>query len=416
MSESAGALRDRPASSAPGLRVLVVDDTADIRFLLRLTLERDGRFEVVGEAGDGAEAIVAAARLRPDVVLLDLAMPVMDGLEALPQIRAQSAESKIVVLSGFNAREMSADALARGASSYLEKGGIADLLVPHILHHFPDRHDAPPVATDPVATDPVATDPVAGDRLAAVEPAGRQAAAPQVPPATDLADEWVSVLAHELNNPVTILQGFALLLQQATDSMSQDAIKESAAAISRAAKHLGALVEAFADLRKIEINSLDLVLEAADVSELVRETITDMAEVTGTHPVILEVVEGVHASIDPPRVRQVLINLLANAAKFSPDATRIEVRVAVDGDYATISVRDHGPGIPVDKMSELFRKFSRLDPTIDGTGVGLFLSRGIARAHGGDLILAESSAPGCRFVLRLPLLRAVAAPVTPLAP
>jgi signal transduction histidine kinase len=400
MSESAEALRNRPTSPGARLRVLVVDDTADIRFLVRLTLERDGRFEVVGEADDGAEAIVAAARLRPDVVLLDLAMPVMDGLEALPQIRAESAGSKIVVLSGFNAREMSADALARGASSYLEKGGIADLLVPHILHHFPDRGDAPPVVAQPAA----------GDRLALIEPAGGQPAALQAELAQDLAGEWVSVLAHELNNPVTVLQGFALLLQQATDSMSQDAIKESAAAISRAAKHLGALVEAFSDLRKIEINSLDLVLETADVSELVRETITDMAEVTRTHPVILEVVDGVHAWIDPPRVRQVLINLLANAAKFSPDATRIEVRMAVDNDHATISVRDHGPGIPVDRLSELFRKFSRLDPTIEGTGVGLFLSRGIARAHGGDLILAESSAPGCRFVLRLPLLRAVDAP------
>src|SRR5581483_8107909 len=105
-------------------------------------------------------------------------------------------------------------------------------------------------------------------------------AAVEAAPVRDLPEERVSVLAHELNNPVTVLQGFAMILQQATDTMSPEAIKESAAAIARAAKHLGALIEAFSDLRKIEVDSLDLVLEPADVSGLVRETVTDMAEVT----------------------------------------------------------------------------------------------------------------------------------------
>lgn len=141
MNDTAGAVRVGPATSGRVLGVLVVDDVADIRLLLRLALEGDGRFEIVGEAGDGSEAIDAAGRLRPDVVLLDLAMPVMDGLEALPGIRAQSPESKIVILSGFNARELSAEALSLGASSYMEKGEIADRLVPHILQHFPGHQD-----------------------------------------------------------------------------------------------------------------------------------------------------------------------------------------------------------------------------------------------------------------------------------
>lgn len=401
MSDTAGAARDGPTSRTRLLRVVVVDDTPDIRFLLRLTLERAGRFEVVDEAGDGVEAIEAAARLRPDVVLLDLAMPTMDGLEALPAIRQVSPDSKIVVLSGFNARQMSTEALSRGASSYLEKGGIADRLIPHILQLFPEGADARPV-TPTGTTPPGSTE---------ATPTASGAAAVR-----DLSEEWVSVLAHELNNPVTVLQGFAIILQQATDAMSPEAVKESAAAIGRAAKHLGALIEAFSDLRKIEVDALDLVLETTDLSELIRETIADMAEVTTTHPVIIEVVDGVTASIDPPRIRQVLINLLANAAKFAPAGTRIDVKVTVGDGKVEISVRDHGPGIRADRLSALFRKFSRLDPNVKGTGIGLYLSRGIARAHGGDLVLAESSAPGCRFVLRLPLLHLVDPPATPLDP
>jgi diguanylate cyclase (GGDEF)-like protein len=103
------------------LRVLLVDDTATVRVLLRRVLEGSGSFVVVGEAADGREAVDLAGRYQPDVVLLDLAMPVMDGLEAIPLIRACSPASSIVVLSGFNAERVAAQALDLGAAACLEK-------------------------------------------------------------------------------------------------------------------------------------------------------------------------------------------------------------------------------------------------------------------------------------------------------
>jgi DNA-binding NarL/FixJ family response regulator len=103
------------------VRVVVVDDTYDLRELLRLALTRGG-MEVVGEAGDGLAGIEAVRRELPDVVLLDLSMPVMDGLEALPTIRRLAPGAKIIVLSGFGATQMSERALAIGADGYLQKG------------------------------------------------------------------------------------------------------------------------------------------------------------------------------------------------------------------------------------------------------------------------------------------------------
>jgi DNA-binding NarL/FixJ family response regulator len=108
--------------SQPMIRVLLADDTPDIRKLLRLNLELDGRFEVVGEAADGAEAVALTRSLRPDAVVLDLAMPVMDGLQAAPVIRQCSPESRILVLSGFDQARMEARAREQGANGYLEKG------------------------------------------------------------------------------------------------------------------------------------------------------------------------------------------------------------------------------------------------------------------------------------------------------
>ena len=112
---SATAARNRP------VRVVIVDDTYDLRELLRLALTRGG-MEVVGEAGDGLSGIETVRSERPDVVLLDLSMPVMDGLEALPSIRRLVPLAKIIVLSGFGATQMSERALATGADGYLQKG------------------------------------------------------------------------------------------------------------------------------------------------------------------------------------------------------------------------------------------------------------------------------------------------------
>jgi DNA-binding NarL/FixJ family response regulator len=114
------------------IRVLLADDAPAYRRLLRLALEDDGRFAVVGEVGDGAQAVEAADVERPDVLLLDLAMPVMDGLQAIPQVRRRSPETRIVVLSAFSRGRVGEEVESAGASVYLEKSTppetIADTL------------------------------------------------------------------------------------------------------------------------------------------------------------------------------------------------------------------------------------------------------------------------------------------------
>jgi DNA-binding NarL/FixJ family response regulator len=104
------------------IRVVIADDTRDMRLLLSLALELAGGFEIVGEAANGEEAIAAASAQHPDVVLLDLAMPVLDGLQALPTIRDRAPDALVVVLSGFGADAMGQEAVRRGAATYVQKG------------------------------------------------------------------------------------------------------------------------------------------------------------------------------------------------------------------------------------------------------------------------------------------------------
>jgi DNA-binding NarL/FixJ family response regulator len=104
------------------ISVFLVDDVPELRELIRFGIEDDPAFRVVGEAGDGRSALDGITAKRPEAVLLDLSMPDMDGLEAIPEIRSLAPEVAIVILSGFSAERMGASALERGADGYVEKG------------------------------------------------------------------------------------------------------------------------------------------------------------------------------------------------------------------------------------------------------------------------------------------------------
>jgi DNA-binding NarL/FixJ family response regulator len=104
------------------ISVYLVDDVPELRELIKFGMEDDPGFEVVGEAGDGRSALEGIAQTRPDVVLLDLSMPDMDGLQAIPEIRKGDPDVAIIVLSGFSADRMGPQSMERGADGYVEKG------------------------------------------------------------------------------------------------------------------------------------------------------------------------------------------------------------------------------------------------------------------------------------------------------
>jgi DNA-binding NarL/FixJ family response regulator len=128
-------MNDRALMNGNGAAgVLICDDNEAVRMLLGVIVDASPGMRVVGEAGDGNEAVAEATRLQPDVIMLDLAMPQRSGLEALPELRRIAPQAQIIVFSGFARSSVAEQVIALGATSYLEKGATPDAIVATIEH------------------------------------------------------------------------------------------------------------------------------------------------------------------------------------------------------------------------------------------------------------------------------------------
>jgi PAS domain S-box-containing protein len=369
-------LPPQPPAPPGALRVMLADDAEDIRLLLRLTLTTARGFEVVGEAGDGAEAVRLTGEHKPDVILLDLSMPVMDGLQAIPEIRRVSPDTKIVVLSGFDGARMKPVAIELGATAYVEKGEAMAALVETLAAIFPE-HSFLTEQREPA-------DPDDGG----------------------LAFDG-DMVVHELRTPLTVITGMLSTLRDRMDTLPSATTHELLDAAGRNARQMAELLDAVSDARRAQHGLLPVVPEQTNVTRLVRDAVADVVAGHGVPMPVINASVDVEATVDPMRIRQVISNLLSNALKFSPPNTPVTVTVTTTEDELEITVHDAGPGIPEDRRDELFSKFGRLGHTGHGMGLGLYISRAIARAHGGDLELRDG--PGATFALTLPLQHSMAA-------
>jgi diguanylate cyclase (GGDEF)-like protein len=215
-------------------------------------------------------------------------------------------------------------------------------------------------------------------------------------------DEILAVLTHELATPLTIIGGYAEMLADRldTDELSDASARNGMEAIERNVQSLGQLVASLADardnVRPIEHFRLDIASLLDELREEL-EPAFEGREVTWELPTTPLVVEG-----DPAGLRQVAVNLLDNALKFSPNGSPVSV-VAGGGDgNVTVRIIDHGPGVPTQRTSELFGRFARLGSTRRGLGLGLYLARAIARRHCGDVTYEPTAGGGATFVLTVP--------------
>ena len=221
---------------------------------------------------------------------------------------------------------------------------------------------------------------------------------------------FISMASHELKTPVTSLKGFTQILQRRlkgrVDSQSLLFLDRMDAQL----KKLASLISDLLDISKMQTGALAFRESSVDLDELVRETVENLQAATTTHHITIQ--GATHARVfgDRDRLEQVLINLLTNAVKYSPQADTIIVRLSSAHQQVTVAVRDFGIGVAPEHHERIFERFYQVtgprESTYPGLGIGLYIARVIIERHGGRLWLESRPGAGSTFQFTLPVLSA----------
>ncbi|MHB1414478.1 MAG: PAS domain S-box protein [Chloroflexota bacterium] len=220
-----------------------------------------------------------------------------------------------------------------------------------------------------------------------------------------LKDQFITVAAHELKTPVTVMKGYAQALVRTSESLSPPH-RKMLDAIDRGAGRIDSVVNDLLDISRLQSGRLDLTLERIDLPALVEEIGDRFALTTSKHEIRFVKAEPVVVQGDRDRLEQVIANMLDNAMRYSPKGGPIDVAVDVRDGRAIVSVRDRGVGIPKEKQGRIFQRFYRAHTgtpyDYGGMGVGLYISSEIAGRHGGRMWFESREGRGSTFYLGLP--------------
>jgi PAS domain S-box-containing protein len=234
-------------------------------------------------------------------------------------------------------------------------------------------------------------------------------AAEQLRVADRMRRELVSMVAHDLRGPVSVVQNLLDLLLEQWDELDDDGRRGRVERARARAEALAALTDDIFDISLIDAGRLDVEREVVDLPTIAAQLIDDTNALTGGQPLVVgEIDDAVLAMGDARRTIQVLDNLISNATKFSPPEEQVDVTVCRSGTDAIVTVHNGGAGIPAADQERIFERFVRLPGTLrtPGSGLGLFIARWLAEAQDGRISLVSSDDLGTTFTFALPAAEA----------
>jgi len=220
-------------------------------------------------------------------------------------------------------------------------------------------------------------------------------------------DEFLSGMSHEIRTPLNSIMGFADVLKHNYHGELSEKQSKYIDYILSGSEHLSSLVDDFLDITNIEEDRIELNRTEFDLRHLVEDCVVSLNS-THDSQISLFIDDSVGSiSADKTRFKQIVLNLLSNAQKFTPVDGTINLQVKQSEDTATIVVEDNGPGIPIQFHDEIFTKFFQANVSLaektKGSGLGLFISKKLCELHGGTLSLDQNYESGARFVFSVPI-------------
>lgn len=219
-------------------------------------------------------------------------------------------------------------------------------------------------------------------------------------------DEFISIASHELKTPMTVIKGYLQLLSKRL-AQTEENYDEFIGIIDFQLNKLNTLVNELHDMTKISSNKLKVHLEDTNLNTLVINSIKEVEPFTNSHNLKFEEKQkDIVVQADIIRLEQVLLNLLTNAIKYSPDGGDVITSLYVENGNAVISVKDYGLGIPENKIKDIFKKFFQVEESVElreGLGLGLYISSEIIKLHNGTITVESKEAEGSTFIVTIPL-------------
>ena len=366
-----------------GHRVLIVDDERWNLEVLEAHLQGTGY--VITRAAGGEDALKAVADAPPDIVLLDIMMPGMDGLEVCRRLKGDEKTRflPVVMVTSLDQREDRLAAIEAGADDFITKPvDKAELLArTKSLLRLKSLHDE-------------------------LEERYREVVETQI-----LKENLMQMLVHDFKNPLTGIMGYLELIGDQTTTGNCEGCAQYALNSRYLARKMSSMVNDLLDLSRLEKDMLPLRIEDVYLRDVFDDNMREFAHGLsdkGIRASLAQDVEKVHVNADRTLITRVVGNMLANAIRHSPEKGGILCRIGAGGGTASFSISDEGPGIPEGAIGMVFEKFYQVEAKASdmrsGAGLGLAFCELVVKAHGGHIKVANNPGRGCTFTITLPAL------------
>lgn len=369
-----------PSASAPAKILIVDDDRLNLRILEGI-LKKAGYDYVSAESGE--KALETVPVYKPDLILLDVMLPGIDGFETCRQLRATYGSDcpTILFITAKAESDDIVEGLNAGGADYLPKPFRAREALARIRTQLENRQYAE-----------------------------------QLRKANEAKNKFLGMCAHDLRNPLATIRGLAEFLAEPSVGPLNAEQADIVESIHSASQAMLDMVNELLDIATIEAGELRIASMPTPLHPLVEKAIRFASMEAGRKGTRIELdSDSARPTVllDPARIRQVVDNLLSNAVKYSPPGSLVRVRIdagpvgVLPASFASVSVRDQGPGIPDAERDRLFQDFGRLSVKPTGgeksTGLGLAICRKIVEAHRGHINAINQPGGGCVFSFHLPI-------------
>ncbi len=392
-------------------RVLHIEDDPSNRLLVRKLLAAEG-LEVV-DAADGLEGVRLAIAMRPDLILVDINLPGLDGYEVTLRLRAEAvlAEVPIIAITAEGDRDTS---MAVGCTGFLLKPLDARKFPAQVMQYlggFRERTTSTVDSTEAVLR-------TQGGRIVArleakVEELERMNA--RLRELDRLRTEFYRNMSHELATPMTPIVGYLRMLADEELGPLEKPQKKALRAMDDCVRRLRTTLDNLIDVTALETGRMRLHHRDFDLLEIVRRSLTSLEDAAQDKRVKLafELPRGPLPTFgDPERLQRALLQLMENAVKFTVEASHVGVAIRVVGDAYEVMVADEGPGVEPAQHAQVFEPFVQGDGsatrTHGGVGVGLAIAKKVVEGHGGSIrigrgaVIGGEQLGGAAFVATIP--------------